>query len=503
MSCNQVAPAALCSGAKGWTGVEMSIREPLLPWMRRAERGTRASTFEQWEVGRGLRQFVARQSRRPPIWPLFLIGFALLSLGLLIGPRVPDADAGANCIGNVELPGPFGFALNCDSPEFLWLARDPSGLLFHVNSRQSRPGMILLAALVQAPLSLVLPADGPPTPVYQGLYDPIAVSRSFTRDRPAYFAYLLLNFGILLASFQALRLAIERWHPVRTGAAAIILVATGLLLVANDVTKAFVWSPHTQMFNILVPVLAVLATQRAFADGRIARNFALGMGLLSGIGMTIYPVFVVIPACLLLPAVIGLWREKSWTARRRDLAGLAILLVLSATPLALWYGFVLATTGQFFHAELDLRQVIWMKDALDKGVGALAEQWFGYLGLSLAMAAPQALGLIALVAWLALTVLVGLARRHLDAARLSAAVPMIAIGLYASGAALGFYTCVGWITERLAYAMLPPLVVAAGAVAIMVAHRLPPAQRPVFAGGCLLIAIAQVIYEAAKIGPWS
>ena len=29
------------------------------------------------------------------------------------------------------------------------------------------------------------------------------------------------------------------------------------------------------------------------------------------------------------------------------------------------------------------------------------------------------------------------------------------------------------------------------------------AQRRVFAGGCLLIAIAQVIYEAAKIGPWS
>src|ERR1700704_5699211 len=293
----------------------MSIREPLLPWVRRTERGARASTFEQWPAGRGFRPPAG--PRRPlPIWPLFLIGFALLSLGLLIGPRVPDADAGANCIGNVELPGPFGFALNCDSPEFLWLARDPSGLLFHVNSRQSRPGMILLAALVQAPLSLVLPADGPPTPVYQGLYDPIAVSRSFTRDRPAYFAYLLLNFGILLASFQALRLAIERWHRVRTGAAAIILVATGLLLVANDVTKAFVWSPHTQMFNILVPVLAVLATQRAFADGRIARNFALGMGLLSGIGMTIYPVFVVIPACLLLPAIIGLWRGKTRGARR-------------------------------------------------------------------------------------------------------------------------------------------------------------------------------------------
>jgi hypothetical protein len=250
-------------------------------------------------------------------------------------------------------------------------------------------------------------------------------------------------------------------------------------------------------------VLAVLATQRAFAAGRIERGFALGMGLLTGIGITIYPVFVVIPACLLLPAISGLWLEKSWTARRRDLASLTILLLLSAIPLAAWYGFVQATTGHFFNAELDLRQVIWMKDALDQGVGVLAAQWFSLLGLCLAMAAPQALGLGALVGWLALTVIVGLASRRLDGARLSPAGPMIATGLYVSCAALGFYTCVGWVTERLAYAMLPPLVVAAGAVAIVIAQRLPPAPRSVFAAGCLLVAVAQMIYEVAKVGPWS
>jgi hypothetical protein len=492
----------LWSGAKGWTDVEMSIREPLGP-RRRAEPGARASTFEQWTVGRGIRHLVAPQSRRPPIWPLFLIGFALLCLGLLIGPRVPDADAGYNCIGNVELPGPFGFGLNCDSPEFMWLSRDPSGLLFHENSRQSRPGLILLAALIQAPLSLILPPDGPPTPVYQGLYDPPLLAHSFTQDRPAYFAYLLLNFALLLASFQVLRLAIERWHPVRDGAAATILVATGLLLVANDVTKAFLWSPHTQMFNILVPVLAVYATQRVFADGRLQRGFALRMGLLVGLGMTAYPVFAVIPACMLLPAMVGLWREKSWKVRRRHLGSLAFLLVLSALPLGLWYVFVQTTTGHFFHAELDLRQVVWMKDAFDQGVGVLAAKWFDNLGQLLAMAAPQALALAALVGWLALTVAVGLARRRRDGARLPPLGPMIATGLYVSCAALGFYTCVGWITERLAYAMIPALVVAAGAAAVMVARGLPPAQRSVFAGGCLLIAVAQVIYEAAKVGPWS
>src|SRR5262249_48854437 len=60
----------------------------------------------------------AAETWRSPAWPIFLIGFALLSLGLLIGPRVPDQDAGYNCIGNVYLHGPFGFGLNCDSPEF-------------------------------------------------------------------------------------------------------------------------------------------------------------------------------------------------------------------------------------------------------------------------------------------------------------------------------------------------------------------------------------------------
>src|SRR5215467_11683720 len=240
---------------------------------------------------------------RTPIWPLFLLGFALLCLGLLIGPRLATVDdAGYNCVGSVHLAGPFGFELNCDSPEFMWLARDPAGLVNHVNSRQSRPGLILLAALIQTPLSLIMPPEGPPTPVYQGLYDPLRVAQTFIDDRPAYFAYLILNFTILFASFHFLRLTIERGQPTRSSAGAIIVAATGLLVVANDVTKAFFWSPHTQMLNILVPVFAV---------ARIERPFALAMGALVGLGMTAYPVFVVIPACVLLPAIVGLWREES------------------------------------------------------------------------------------------------------------------------------------------------------------------------------------------------
>jgi len=477
------------------------------PKPRSAALGARPSIspvpFDRPEAASGGLWGHAKAVGRPPVWPLFLIGFWLLCLGLLIGPRVPAVDAGYNCVGNVELWGPFGFELNCDSPEFMWLARDPEGLINHLNSRQSRPGLILLAALIQAPLSLIVAPAGEPTPVYQGLYDPARVAWSFFQDRPAYLAYILLNLAMLLASFHVLRRAIEHRHAARYGAEAVIIVATGLLLVANDVTKAFVWSPHTQMLNILVPVLAVYATRRVIEDRHLDRKFAVAIGLVVGIGMTIYPFSVVIPACMLPPVLIGMVHTRSARIRRRDLTSLALLGLLSVAPSALWYAFLRIAADQIFYAELDLKQVVWMKDALADGIGALLAQWFDYLGQLLEMAAPQAIALAALAGWLALSLVIAVRRRQIALPQLSAALPMIAIGLYVSFAVLGFYTCVGWITERLAYPAIPPLLFAAGATAILIARRLPTGARSLLAGGCLAIAMAQIIYEVAKEGPWS
>ncbi len=466
----------------------------------------RATTLEAASAAdvRGKTRPIAHIPARMPVWPLFLLGFALLGVGLLIGPRLATNDeAGYNCVGSVALAGPFGFELNCDSPEFMWLARDPAGLLDHLNSRQSRPGLILLAALITAPLSLVVAPDGPPTPVYQGLYDPLRVAATFDQDRPAYLAYILINLAIVLASFQVLRRAIDRGQRVRGLAEAIILAAIGLLLVANDVTKAFLWSPHTQLFNILVPVLAVAATRRVIADRRLERSFALATGAVVGLGMLAYPAFAVIPVCLLPPAAVGMLRRPLAAARRRDLASLGLLGLLSAAPSALWYAYLHVAAAQVFYAELDLREVVWMKDALAQGLGTFLAQWFGYFGRFLAFAAPQALALAALIGWLALTLAVATRRHPIALAPLAAAWPMVAIGLYVSCAMLGFYTCVGYIVPRLAYPAIPPLIVAAGAAAMAIAQRLPARPRAVLAAGCAAIAVAQVIFEVVKPGPWS
>jgi 4-amino-4-deoxy-L-arabinose transferase-like glycosyltransferase len=110
-----------------------------------------------------------------------------------------------------------------------------------------------------------------------------------------------------------------------------------LLLVGNDVTKAFFWSPHTQLFNVLVPVLALNATLRVLDGAAFDRTFALGLGLAVGLGLTAYGVFVVVPTCLMLPWLWALTREPSRARRRHALANLALLLALSIAPMALWY----------------------------------------------------------------------------------------------------------------------------------------------------------------------
>jgi hypothetical protein len=132
-------------------------------------------------------------------WLWFIFGFAALVTGLLIGPRIPDELQRDNCIGNIHLGGPFGIHLNCDAPEFLALATNPNALLGKRNYRQSRPGLILLAAILTVPLSVFSSAVVDTVPPKD---DPERIIDSFARYFPAYVAYMPLNAGILLLSFR-------------------------------------------------------------------------------------------------------------------------------------------------------------------------------------------------------------------------------------------------------------------------------------------------------------
>jgi 4-amino-4-deoxy-L-arabinose transferase-like glycosyltransferase len=280
-------------------------------------------------------------------------------------------------------------------------------------------------------------------------------------------------------------------------ASGLIILSTGFLLVANDVTKAFVWSPHTQMFNILVPVLSLYVTLRLLRGGLFERFFVLSIGLATGLGMIAYPFFALVMACAIPPAVWTLIRERDH--RLIGAAHFTALIALSIGPSLLWYAFVRAKTGAFFQYEMAQGQIVWMANAWAKGMGPFLDQWFKNLWELLAFAAPQAIPLVAVIAWLAIFAL-----RHRGAYRGAArGRATLVAAVFVSFAGLGFYTCVGWIVDRLAYPMIPPLIVAAGAVALALTSNLSSKQGRELAGGLLFIAIAQMIFVVVKNGPWS
>jgi uncharacterized membrane protein len=75
--------------------------------------------------------------------------------------------------------------------------------------------------------------------------------------------------------------------------------------------------------------------------------------------------------------------------------------------------------------------------------------------------------------------------------------------LYVSFVVLGFYTCCGWTVDRLAYPLIPALLAAVAVAAVVVARRIDAERRPIFALGCALIALAQMVHVVVKDGPWS
>src|SRR5664280_1010913 len=115
----------------------------------------------------------------------FSVSFLFLMFALLIGPRLPDDQQATQCVVNVHLPGPFGIGLNCDSPEFMRLAHEPSALLEPFNTRQSRPGLIGAAATLAWALSpLTSLADKLGITASRPDIDPQRIANALAKDIP-------------------------------------------------------------------------------------------------------------------------------------------------------------------------------------------------------------------------------------------------------------------------------------------------------------------------------
>jgi hypothetical protein len=430
-------------------------------------------------------------------WALFILLGATYLASLMIGPRVPDAYAEYFNAINIEIAGWFGHSLNTDSPGFMRDAAHPRRLLASDAMRQGRPGS---AALVHV---LSLPFESMHERLKPGFGWPLRATRPADARRVARIQPLLPQYlGFIV--FHALTLAaciavfFQSLSPPRKGLEAALFPSfwLALLIVANDLTKQFFWSPHTQLLGLLAALLAVTLPQRLLETDRWVRVFLGGSALL-GVLSLFYGVFVVAAVC---SGLAVLWRQRAHLIRfSRD--GIAVIAVaglgagLFAVPSALWIGTVIALNGSFFHYDVEVfRGFVWLADKAPvigwKGVGAelmwlistnafngIRHGWHLFLGLGLAAF---------------------LAGRNLDAGSRQRLQRLLTLaGIYA-GLLTVFFSLYGVAVIRVS-AGIPIALLPALALVLDRLHERSAAMAPL----TWAAVVAYLAFSSVKFGPYS
>jgi hypothetical protein len=448
--------------------------------------------------------------RRNIAWALFLLFLATFTFGRLVGPRIPDNEQKYWCAVNVHITSLLGVSLNCDSPEFMRVAAHPAVLLGATTPMQSRPGMPAAAWLLSRPLqplASLVPrlADTP----QRADLDPGRVANAFQSFGPEYAAYILLNLLILCGSFQVFRQIYRPHQPAdEPVTVAVVAVSFAVLMIATYPLTNFLLTPHSQLFNTLAPLLALLFALRANAGALEDIRFAVLVGTIVGFGQTAYANFLVITMAVLLFA--GLDRLRRGGARLALLRNGAVLVALSVAPIVLWYAFVRLAGGEFhYHEFQDDKSVAWALIAMHDGLAQFRSELARRFMFQLA-GLKSLLPMLALMATALLGFLVALmvGRKHarivaplLRDLRVSLAVALTVAAMY-----FGFYVCVGQFQVRLDYAALPPLVAGGGALATALAGRLPTPWRRAFGAVCAAIALLGLTLALAEgahpVGAW-
>jgi len=417
-----------------------------------------------------------RPGATPP--PRRGVRYAMALLALVIGLNLllqvqPSPPEGVNaCLFDLPLRGGFHFFLNCDSPEFLGLAGDPS-LVFTHPFRESRPLSFVLPYLVAQPLRLLptfelLPVNPP--------------------HQTAFIAFVVMNLVQMLVALLCFTWAFEAGTGRRGG---IELLFSLVMLSANDITKLFMWTPHVQIMNLTVPCVAMYVCFRLLVRGSpltVRQAVLLGLGL--GLCFMTYGAFAIPVICA---AAIQLFVYRRW------LPAIGVACV-ALVPSLLWIAFVVAYAGVFHSHEVEVyREFVWMGDCVRAGWDACVPMATKNLLSFFNAAAP-------ILVIPAIGVCLSRACREIWAPAQTPAPPT-ARALWQAAAltfvvSVLFFAAMGFYVPRLVWPLVPPLLmmIAIDWQALREAQPIVgslPARVAVAA-----VCIAHVLILASRYGPY-
>lgn len=388
---------------------------------------------------------------------------------------------------DLTLYGHFHAVLNYDSPWFLKDAYQPIELLTPKNRLQTRPGLVLVVAGLAKIVS----------PLHSQIMRIFRASGGYIPKDYfiPYFLFVLMNFLILLLSFYSyLRLVPPANGPNLVGVSLI-----GCLLIFNDVIKAFLLTPHTQLFNLLVPLVCLYALQQVKDHGLFDQGRLFVLAFLVGLGVTAYATFV-----LFLPAIcIGLiWvivRDKVKINLR--MAGKLILVAaLTVLPYLTWMFYVRQVSGSFYSMEVATqKQFVWILPLLRSNpLLALRDLAFKFW-LQVRYAAAQA---VVLPIILGVVTIVTLDQQHGLVDRLKHWKQFPLAALMVSALFLFFFAIDGEVTGRTAFPAIPPLIAGTTVVVIGMLRDAAPLRRKLGNGLIILLVLWQGWATLSKIGPF-
>lgn len=123
------------------------------------------------------------------------------------------------------------------------------------------------------------------------------------------------------------------------------------LFVFNDVTKAFLLTPHTQIFNILAPLVCLYGFLQV-KDHDLFNKWQIYLfAFLVGLGVTAYGTFVLFIPSVFIALVWVVLRDKKKINLRIAL-GFCLLVFLTMLPFLVWVLYVYHLNGSFFQFEI-------------------------------------------------------------------------------------------------------------------------------------------------------
>ena len=238
----------------------------------------------------------------------------------------------------------FNVHIDCDSQYFLLDSQDPTRLLNNQTPLQDRPLFTFLVFGISKVLELLRVPSGSIT--YLG-EDGIPQNYHVLN----YGLFILMNAIILTASITIVLSVFFKIKDPKTPLLKLSIFTAIILISQNPINREFFWTPHTQIFNVLVPALLFYLAQKNLILDK--RQYYIWFCFIS-ITLLMYPTLSILLPVLFVRVFQSLGKFYAFS------------LFLTLIPKLIWPGILNLLGGNYVDWPIVYhRRFVWILDSVE------------------------------------------------------------------------------------------------------------------------------------------